>query len=225
MGNLDFRDPNVQIAGLVIFVALIVGATFFGTEMLPFNFKPRANQISSLETEYEKLSADLMKAKQTASRLPQVRAEYEELTKQWDEAKTLLPTEKEMAELLSQVTVAGQRSGVQFLLFEPKPPAPREIYMENPVEVTVQGGYHDIGTFLGRVSNLPRIVNVKRIDMKNVRNPTDGELPDVVEASMSFAAYTLIPEGSRAAAAPVQPGQPAQTASAGASKGGSHGGH
>jgi type IV pilus assembly protein PilO len=130
-----------------------------------------------------------------------------------------------MAELLSQVTVAGQRSGVQFLLFEPKPPAPREIYLENPIEVTVQGGYHDIGTFLGRLSNLPRIVNVKRIDMKNVANPTDKELPDVVEATMSLAAYTLIPEGSRTAApAQTQPGQKAQVASAG-SKGGNHGGH
>jgi type IV pilus assembly protein PilO len=225
MGNIDFRDPNVQIAGLVIFVALVIGATFFGTAMLPFGFQPRADQISTLETEYEKLSADLMKAKQTASRLPQVRAEYEDMNQQWDEAKTLLPTEKEMAELLSQVTVAGQRSGVQFLLFEPKPPAPREIYLENPIEVTVQGGYHDIGTFLGRLSNLPRIVNVKRIDMKNVANPTDKELPDVVEATMSLAAYTLIPEGSRTAApAQTQPGQKAQVASAG-SKGGNHGGH
>ena len=228
MGGIDFRDPNVQIAGMVIFVALAIGGVFFLTEMLPFGFKARAANIAQLEAEYESLSADLMKAKQTASRLPQVKAEYEALSAQWDEAKTLLPTEKEMAELLSQVTVAGQRSGVIFHLFEPKAPTPREIYMENPIEITVQGGYHEIGLFLGRLSNLPRIINVKRIDMKNV-TPTghsaDGEpLPEVVEATMSLAAYTLLSEEQRAALA-QQPQQPQQPQRAAVQTGGARRGH
>jgi len=38
---------------------------------------------------------------------------------------TAFATEKEMAELLTQVTVSGQHSGVDFLLFEPKSPTPR----------------------------------------------------------------------------------------------------
>ncbi len=223
MGNIDFREPNVQIAGMVIFVSLAIGYIFFFSGILPFGYKTRAAEIATFEEEYETISADLMKAKQTASRLPQVKAEYEELNESWAEAKTLLPTQKEMAELLSQVTVAGQRSGVDFHLFEPRPPAPREIYMENPIEVTVQGGYHDIGTFLARVSNLPRIVNVKTIDLKNVSNPSDSELPDVVEAQLQMAAYTLMtPEQRQAAAARQQQGSatPGQRP-----KGGSRRGH
>lgn len=198
MGNIDFRDPNVQIAGLVIFLAVAIAGVFFGTGVLPFGFQERATSIASLEEEYESISADLMKAKQTASRLPQVKQEYEQLVVRWDEAKTLLPTEKEMAELLTQVTVAGQRSGVDFVLFEPKPPVPKDIYMENEISVTVQGGYHEIGMFLGRLSNLSRIVNVKQIDMKNVANPAGPEAPELVEASMSLAAYMLMSDAQRA---------------------------
>jgi type IV pilus assembly protein PilO len=221
MGNIDFRDPNVQIAGVVIFAALAIGYVFFLSSILPFGFKVRSGEIASLEAEYEQLSADLMKAKQTASRLPQVKAEYDQLSKNWEETKSLLPTEKEMAELLTQVTVAGQRTGVDFHLFQPRPPAPREIYMENPIEVTVQGGYHDIGSFLGRVSNLPRIVNVKSIDLKNVSNPSGSELPDVVEAHLQLAAYTLMSEEQRAAAA----AQASQPQSVRKPRGGNRGGH
>ncbi len=221
MGRIDFRDPNVQIAGMVIFVSLALGCVFFLTSVFPFGHKVRAAEIAGLQEEYEKISADLMKAKQTASRLPQVKAEYEQLTGSWEEAKSLLPTEKEMAGLLSQVTVAGQRSGVEFLLFQPRAPAPREIYMENPIEVSVQGSYHDIGTFLGRLSNLPRIVNVKSIDLKNVSNPSGSELPDVVEASLQLAAYTLMTDEQRALAV--------ASAKSGAkpvnSRGGKRGGH
>lgn len=223
MGNIDFRDPNVQIAGLVIFLGVAIAGVFFGTQLLPFGFQPRQESIATLEKEYESISADLMKAKQTASRLPQVKQEYEELVARWDEAKTLLPTEKEMAELLTQVTVAGQRSGVDFVLFEPKPPVPKDIYLENEIAVTVQGGYHEIGMFMGRLSNLPRIVNVKQIDMKNIVNPVDAEAPEMVEAKMSLAAYMLMPEGQRAAQ-PGQPGPQPAVASAGA-MGGTPGGH
>ena len=222
MGNIDFRDPNVQIAALAIFVALVIGYAFFLTTFVPFGFQARGESITQLEAEYESISADLMKAKQTASRLPQVRAEYEELAAKWEEAKTLLPTEKEMAQLLSQVTVAGQRSGVDFLLFEPRPPAPKDIYVENPVEVKVNGGYHEIGMFLSRTSNLPRIINVNSIELANAPNPDDPEAPDVVQATLHMAAYTLLSEEQRAAQqAAAQANQPVVVKP----KGGRRGGH
>jgi len=74
MGNIDLRDPNIQVALMVTLVAITIGHVFFLTEMLPFGYQKRGTEISNLEREYETLSADLMKAKQTASRLPQVRA-------------------------------------------------------------------------------------------------------------------------------------------------------
>ena len=223
MGNIDFRDPNVQIAGTVIFVALIIGYVFFFSGIMPFGFQERSTKIGQLQGEYEEISADLMKAKQTASRLPQVREEYEQLSAKWEEAKTLLPTEKEMADLLAQVTVAGQRSGVSFLLFEPKPAAPRDIYMENPIEVQVEGNYHQIGMFMSRTSNLPRIINVNSIEMKNIPNPIDEDAADLVQAKMQMSAYTLLSEAERAQ---VQ-AQTARTAKAPAKqpKGGQRGGH
>ena len=197
MGKVDFREPSVQVAGLVIFAALAVGYVFFLTPLVPFGYKPRSESIAQLEGEYERLSADLMKAKQTASRLPQVQAEFEAMNVRWDEAKVLLPTEKEMAELLTQVTVAGQRAGVAFLLFEPKPPTPKDIYVEHPVDVAIQGGYHDVGMFLSRLANLSRIVNVNSISMKNVQDSKDQDASEIVEANLSLSAYRLLTEEER----------------------------
>jgi type IV pilus assembly protein PilO len=215
MGKIDLRDPSVQIALIVTLCAITIGHVFFLTDFLPFGYQKRQTDIATLESEYENLSADLMKAKQTASRLPQVRAEFEALSTQWEEAKGLLPTEQEMAEVLSHVTVAGQRSNVEFLLFQPQPATPHEIYLEHPIDVTVTGGYHEVGMFLSRVSNLPRIINVNSVDMKNVKDPDseDEDAPEVVEATMSLAAYTLNPAGATPppappAAAPKRPMSP-----------------
>ena len=229
MGKVDFRDQNVQIAALVVFVSLAIAYVFFLTSLVPFGFRPRSESLATLETEYERISADLMKAKQTASRLPQVQAEFAQIQQRWEEAKVLLPTEKEMAELLTQVTIAGQRAGVEFLLFEPQTPSPKDIYVEHPVEVTVEGGYHDVGMFLSRLSNLPRIVNVNSIAMKNiVPDAKDPEAPEEVEAGMSISAYRLLTEEERAriqsqSAAPAAPAKGAAPAHAQAAGGASHG--
>lgn len=229
MGKVDFRDTNVQVAGLVIFMALAIGYVFFLTPLVPFGYKPRAQSIATLSDEYERISADLMKAKQTASRLPQVQAEFEAMNIRWEEAKVLLPTEKEMAELLTQVTISGQRAGVDFLLFEPKPPTPKDIYVEHPVDVQIQGGYHDVGMFLSRIANLSRIVNVNSISMKNVADPKDKEAPEIVEASLSLSAYRLLNEEERAQvqsqAAAASSSKPAARPQRAAAAGGSSGGH
>lgn len=230
MGKVDFRDTNVQVAGLVVFMALAIGYVFFLTPLVPFGYKPRAESIAQLSDEYERISADLMKAKQTASRLPQVQAEFEAMNIRWEEAKVLLPTEKEMAELLTQVTISGQRAGVDFVLFEPKPPTPKDIYVEHPVDVQIQGGYHDVGMFLSRIANLSRIVNVNSISMKNVADPKDKEAPEIVEASLSLSAYRLLNEEERAqvqsqAAAAASSSKPAGRPQRAAAAGGSSGGH
>jgi type IV pilus assembly protein PilO len=198
MAKIDLRDPNTQIAGVIVFFSLAIGYVFFIAQFLPFAFRPKAAAIAQLEQEYEKVSADLMKAKQSASRLPKVQAELAAIERQWDEAKKLLPETKQMPELLTQVTLAGQRSRVDFVTFEPQPVQMKQIYAENPISVTVQGGYHDVGAFLGRVSNLPRIVNVRSVNLKSVAHPVDPELPSLVEAEMQMSAYTLLSEAERA---------------------------
>lgn len=198
MAKIDLRDPNTQIAGAIVFFALAIGYVFFIADFLPFGFRHQAADIAKLEQDYEKVSSDLMKAKQSASRLPKVQAELALIEKQWDEAKKLLPESKQMPELLTQVTLAGQRSRVDFVNFEPQPVQVRQIYTENPIAVTVQGGYHDVGAFLGRVSNLPRIVNVRSVNLKSIPNPVDPEAPGLVEAEMAMSAYTLLSEQERA---------------------------
>ena len=66
MGKIDFRDPNTQVAGMIILISLVGAYVFFVTGMLPFGYRARAEAITNLEADYETLSADLMKAKQTA---------------------------------------------------------------------------------------------------------------------------------------------------------------
>ena len=144
--------------------------------------------------------------------LARLEAEYERLHDQWLSAQELLPEEKEMPELLRQVTMAGSRAGIEFALFQPGAQVAKEFHTEYPITVTVRGNYHQVGSFLGRLSNMDRIVNVSSLELgqpkeskskkktSTKKNKTDDAgqkgmamaSNNTVEAKFTLTAYTLL---------------------------------
>jgi type IV pilus assembly protein PilO len=209
---MNLREPKTQKI-LIGCIALIAGGyVYFGTTFLPFNYPVRKAKIQELSADYEKLSAEVEKARKVVGDLARLEAEYERLHDQWVSAQELLPEEKEMPDLLRQVTTAGSRSGIEFALFEPEAPVAHELYTDHPITVTVRGNYHQVGSFMGRLSNLERIVNVTDLAMmqpaeskhskkktstskkKQQDQSTDqvARSNNTVEAHFTLTAYTLL---------------------------------
>jgi type IV pilus assembly protein PilO len=197
---MNLKDPTVQRTMLGIMAVLILSYVYFGTSFLPFNYPVRKAKIVALEKEYAKLSAELEKARKMVGNLARLEAEYERLHDQWLSAQDLLPEEKEMPELLRQVTTAGNKSGVRFALFEPLPPVPKEFYSEHPIKIKVRGNYHQVGIFLSRLANMSRIVNVAKLELSSTegskgrkKGQTQASMNmNTVEANFTLNAYTLL---------------------------------
>lgn len=198
---MNLKDPTVQRTMLGVMAVVILSYVYFGTSFLPFNYPVRKAKIEALEKEHAKLSAELEKARKMVGNLARLEAEYERLHDQWLSAQDLLPEEKEMPELLRQVTTAGNKSGVRFALFEPLPPAPKEFYSEHPIKIKVRGNYHQVGIFLSRLANMSRIVNVTKLELVTTEgskgNKKKGQTQaaknmSTVEANFTLNAYTLL---------------------------------
>ena len=83
----------------------------------------------------------------------------------FDETAALLPKEKEIPSLLTNISALGRGSGLDFLTFKPGADVPKDFYSEIPVDIKVRGPYHNMGIFLDQVSKLDRIVTVSNITM------------------------------------------------------------
>jgi type IV pilus assembly protein PilO len=196
---MNLRDPKVQ-KGIIVVLALIsLSYVYFGTTLLPFCYRVKKAKIAELEADYAKLSAEVEKARQIVGNLAKLEAEYERLHHQWESAQQLLPPEEEMPDLLRKVTTAGNKSGIEFMLFQPKPPVVKELYKEHPVAVRVRGGYHELGMFLSRLANLTRIVNVTDLKINPAQTAAkDGKRSKIVNlnesviADFTLSAYTLL---------------------------------
>jgi type IV pilus assembly protein PilO len=189
--DIDVKDPKLLRWAGAILVVLVVVPMYFLTDSYTFTYQAREEQISQLDARHQKLARDLERARLLVRNLEKVEQEYAILHDQWLVAQTLLPEQNQMPDLLRKVTAAGQQSGIEFQLFKPETPINQGFYSDNPVEVRIQGGYHQTGVFLSRLANLNRIVNVSDLSMEGVDK--QDETPFTVETAMTLTAYTQGP--------------------------------
>ncbi len=189
---VDIRDPKYQkiLLASIGGIALLYG--YFFTDLAPFTYKANATELSTLEDRYRDLSKDLTKARQAAHQLPYLEKEFNLLHRKWEQGQSMLPERVEMTVLLRTLTLLGTQSGVEFVKFKPLTPTPGSNYTENPIEISVVGGYHQVGGFLGEIANLDRVINVRDLDVSENKDRDAamlGEKP--AQASFVAVAYTV----------------------------------
>lgn len=93
-----------------------------------------------------------------------------ELRKQKDQVKDYvsslekqLPGKAQIDALLSEINQAGAGRGLRFELFKPGAFVIRDYYVELPIDIKINGNYHDIGAFTGDIANLSRIVTLNNL--------------------------------------------------------------
>jgi type IV pilus assembly protein PilO len=201
---------KLLVLGLVII--LIVGGFIF------LFYNPGHQQIAALQAEISKLSNDINVNQVKVRRLDQLKKENAELELQLKLKQEQLPAETEVESLLKQVYDQALRVGLDFKLWRPgsKKSSPSGLYLELPVDVEVEGGYHTVVSFFDRVSKFPRIVNVSNLKMGSAKMERERVR---IQTTFVATAFASAPPGEPAQAAAPKTKPKAQPAKAGAAPG------
>jgi len=183
--NLPPRQRFLIYGGGAMLIVLLYTFLFYMPRSTEITTKQE--RVLSLEKERAKLQASLKDREKTQAEILQVEGRF-------NEVKAQLPEQKEIPELLRQVSNLGRDSGLEFTLFRQKPETLHDLYAEVPVEMAVRGGYHQIALFFDKVRHLDRIVNVSDLSLKNPQ-PVDGQM--YVEASFFATTYRFLSEEER----------------------------
>ncbi len=152
-------DKKLKIAiAIVLFLLPIVLFYFIW-------FQPQKVKSAQLVQQKNTLTNELRKAKAKAANRGKLKAELEATETLFEETAKLLPKEKEIPSLLTNISALGRGSGLDFLTFKPGADVPKDFYSEIPVDIKVRGPYHNMGVFLDQISKLDRIVTVSNITM------------------------------------------------------------
>lgn len=188
MANLDLKSPALQKVLLAVLLAGGAMGVYFGTHLVPFGYKNKTDKLTTLKADHERKSSELIRARASVADLPRFEAEYDQLHQRWELASELLPTDRQVAALLRKITLAGQQTGVTFQIFKPAGLKPEQYHTELPVQITVAGGYHQVGSFLAELANLRRIVTVSGLRL-TTSTKNDGTGATIAEFTAS--AYSL----------------------------------
>ena len=130
-----------------------------------FSYLPKFKQIDKLTDQLTKIEKQLEIAKANARQLNAFRKKMQDAEEQFKIVMRALPEKEEIPTLLTGISKAGRDSGLEFVLFEPKPEVEKEFYAEIPVAMKVTGDYHGVATFFESVAELNRIVNIRNIEI------------------------------------------------------------
>ena len=110
-----------------------------------------------------------------------------------------LPNRSEMDALLTDINQAGVGHGLDFELFRPGSESMAEFYATLPVAIKVTGRYHDIASFVGDLSKLPRIVTLHDVSLAPVKE-------GILNMDARIQTYRYLDENELAAAKKQQGG-------------------
>jgi type IV pilus assembly protein PilO len=173
------------LVGGVLLLALLDWSYFYG---------PRAETLRMRRDQVAALRLELETKRDKSNERESFEADLRQLAGQLREAEARLPDEREIANLLSNIASNARAVGLDLTLFRNRPETYADFYAQVPVEMNMQGTYHELAQFLDRVKRLDRIVNVGSIAVRNPR--ITGELV-MIDASCTATTFRFLDEEER----------------------------
>lgn len=186
-------STKTQIAVFALLSALTAGAAW---QVL---IGPMRAELATRNARLANVQSDVARAAATALRLPALKKDIANLEHQLVASTAVLPDEKDAQDVLRQLHELANDSSMAIASFTPKAVTDKPQYSEWPIEVGLNGGYHDLGEFFDRVANLPLLISVSNLHLKAKEG--SSKEPGSLVASCTATTFVFRKDASLAPAA------------------------
>jgi len=183
--------------GVSAVAAIIIGVAFYY-----FYWSGAVEQENQKSAQLEQLRTDIRNLEVTANKLQEFQREVAQLEAKLETLKRILPPEKETPDLMRKVQALASQSNLAIKNFTPSAVVNRDFYQEWPINMSVDGSYHNLGMFFDRVSRLSRLVNIGNL---KISNKTDQTVSNTISANCVATTFVYV-EPTPPPARPPAPG-------------------
>lgn len=176
--------PLVGQLGVSLLIAALIGGGFYYLW-----YSDALEREKTKQAELEALKKDIRALEVTANKLQEFQREVQLLEAKLETLKRILPPEKETPDLMRRVQYLAAQSSLAIKVFTPIAVSNKEFYQEVPINVSVEGNYHNLGAFFDRVRRLSRLVNIGNIRVKAQTSQTQS---NTVSAQAVATTYVYI---------------------------------
>jgi type IV pilus assembly protein PilO len=163
LGKLPWK---AQVGVFLAVALLMVGAFYYWwAEPKRADIDVRARKLAAMQ-------ADINKGLATARQLPEFRRQVTELEARLEGLRAVLPEEKDVGDLLRRIQTLATQSSLQIKGFKPAPIVTRQMHAEWPINLELDGSYHNLARFFDQVARFSRIINISGIRIKAKDKPS-----------------------------------------------------
>jgi type IV pilus assembly protein PilO len=188
--------------GVAALAAIVIGGLFYWQY-----WGPAVEEENQKTAQLDALRQEIRQLEVTASKLQDFQREVALLEAKLETLKRILPPEKETPDLMRKVQSLAAQSNLVIRTFTPAATVNREFYQEWPINMAVDGSYHNLGYFFDRVSRLSRLVNVGNLKINSAQSQTASKTISAACVATTFV-YVDTPPPAPPGARPGVPAQP-----------------
>jgi type IV pilus assembly protein PilO len=149
-----------------------------------FVFRPRNTAIAAAKVEIGHKRGMLAKLQEATAQAADLEQANKDIGESINAIEARLPTNKEIADILRQVSNLALESGLAAPIMEAKKPVKAAMYMEQPLDMTIEGDFRGFYNFLLELEKLQRITKIPDFMIKR-SDRTDGYM----EAKFTLSIY------------------------------------
>ncbi|GLQ33466.1 type 4a pilus biogenesis protein PilO [Litoribrevibacter albus] len=174
LSEVDFNNMGswpllARVTVFLLVIALVVaGGYWFHIKGLGEVYDREVSQEKALKEDFEKKAFKVANLEAYKQQMVEMEETFGALLRQ-------LPSDTEVAGLLEDITHTGLGSGLKFEKIDLQPEVAKEFYIELPFKITVEGTYHELGSFVSGVASLPRIVTLHDLNIHHTKSETVKE--------------------------------------------------
>ena len=183
-----------QVGAFVVLAVAGAGAFVYYYEM------PTREEFATRKATLASLRKDITMGVATARKLPEFRSQVGDLQGRLDNLKAVLPEEKDAADLLRRMQTVAIQSNLTIKSFRPAPTVTKQLHAEWPINLELDGTYHNLAIFFDRVGKFTRIVNISGLEVKGKDKPG---VNSTITAACVATTFVLL---DKPGAAPAKPG-------------------
>jgi type IV pilus assembly protein PilO len=122
-------------------------------EPMKLKLEREVKQETQLKRDFEDKAFQVANLEEYKAQMVEMEQSFESILKQ-------LPRDTEVPGLIDDISLAAINNGLDLKVISPQNQISTEFYNELPIEIEVEGDYHELGAYVSSVASLPRIVTL-----------------------------------------------------------------
>ncbi|MEO6194739.1 MAG: type 4a pilus biogenesis protein PilO [Thermoanaerobaculia bacterium] len=176
-------------------VGLGVGLLLFGAGYWRV-LQPMRDDYDRSQLQLAELQNKLQEGRAAKQELPKFREEVRQLELELDKLLRILPARRNTPDLMRRIRSLAEQGDFSLKKFNPRTLSDKEFFSEWPIEVDLDGSYHNLALFFDRISRFSRIINVEDLQVSALppaaKNPKDPSAVSPHTITATFIAKTFV---------------------------------